>query len=48
MNRIKKQELPEEIKRLNGDSADKLRKCIDDLNDAVNDAKEKRRGRKRS
>jgi hypothetical protein len=46
MNRIKKQELPEKVKKLNGDSADKLRKCIDDLNEAVETVKEQRRNGK--
>lgn len=46
MNKIDEQRLPEEVEKLNGDSADKLKKCIDDLNEAVETVKEQRRNGK--
>jgi hypothetical protein len=37
---INKEELPEEIKKLNGNSSKKLQKCIEDLDEAVSEEKE--------
>jgi len=46
MNKIDHAELPEDVKKLNGDSADLLKETIKELEEALKKAKEKRRGRK--
>ena len=46
VNKINDHDLPETVKRLNGDSSDMLKKTIKELEEALKKAKERKRGAK--